>query len=526
MKTLLRLMLLCTIIIGCGTPSKSTSSSKLMNEVKTLDPVEYASTITSDELKEMLYRYASDEFEGRDTGENGQKLAVEYIKSQYKALGIKSPLGEDDYFQEVPLQRQSVAKAKIIINGSELSNFESHIVLRTSENLELQTKEIAYVGYGIDSENYSDYKGIDVKGKIVLAKSGEPKDGDGNYVTSGKNEETKWTNGRQSLSSKREAAIANGAIALIYMDDFLFSRYAPYYQRQAASGSKGRLSVKNNKDELLMLLVNEEFGKALHKDVLQKSEQTVVQTNLEISVENKTEDVNSENVLAYIEGSEKPEEIIVLSAHLDHIGYYNGEICNGADDDGSGTVALIEIAEAFKKAKNEGNGAKRSLLFLHVTGEEKGLLGSSYYTDVEPIFPLENTVADLNIDMIGRTDPKRIEGERNYIYLIGSDKLSTDLHNISEAVNSKYCNLDLDYKFNDENDPNRYYYRSDHYNFAKNNIPVIFYFNGTHDDYHRPTDTPDKIEYDLLENRTRLVFHTAWELANRDERIVVDKATE
>jgi len=526
MKTLLSLTLLCTIIVGCGTSSKTQTSSVMKNKEKTVDPVKYASTITSDELKEMLYTYSSDEFEGRDTGEKGQKLAVEYIKNQYNTLGIKSPLGEDDYFQEVPLLRQSVPQAKIKINGTELNSFESHVVLRASGNLELKSDQIVYVGFGIDTEAYSDYKGIDVKGKIVLAKSGEPKDSEGNYVTTGDKQETKWTNGRQSLSSKREAAITNGAKALIYMDDFLFSRYAPYYKRQAASGAKGRLSLKNNKDNLLMLLVNEEFGKTLYQDVLDKSQKTVIQTNLQISVENKTEDVNSENVLAFIKGSEKPEEIVVLSAHLDHIGYYNGEVCNGADDDGSGTVALIEIAEAFKQAKEDGNGVKRSLLFLHVTGEEKGLLGSSYYTDVEPIFPLENTVADLNIDMIGRTDPKRTEGDRNYIYLIGSDKLSTELHNISEDVNSKYCNVELDYTYNDENDPNRYYYRSDHYNFAKNNIPVIFYFNGTHDDYHRPSDTPEKIEYDLLENRTRLVFHTAWELANRDERIVVDKATE
>ena len=161
-------------------------------------------------------------------------------------------------------------------------------------------------------------------------------------------------------------------------------------------------------------------------------------------------------------------------------------------------------------------------MFLHVTGEEKGLLGSQYYTDNDPIFPLAETVADLNIDMIGRIDPKR-EGDRNYIYLIGSDKLSTDLHNISEEVNKKYMNIELDYTYNDENDPNRFYYRSDHYNFVKNNIPIIFYFNGTHDDYHRPSDTPDKINYDLLENRARLVFYTAWEVANRNDRLVVDK---
>ena len=215
-------------------------------------------------------------------------------------------------------------------------------------------------------------------------------------------------------------------------------------------------------------------------------------------------------------------QVIVISAHLDHLGTKNELIYNGADDDGSGTVAILEIAEAFKKAANNGLGPKRTIVFLHVTGEEMGLLGSKYYTSVDPIFPLENTVVNLNLDMIGRHDEKH-ENDRKYIYLIGSDRLSNELHEISEENNKKYTHLNLDYAYNAKNDPNRFYYRSDHYNFAKNNVPSIFYFSGTHEDYHRPTDTPDKIEYDLFETRTKLVFYTAWELANRDERIVVDK---
>lgn len=232
---------------------------------------------------------------------------------------------------------------------------------------------------------------------------------------------------------------------------------------------------------------------------------------------------DSENVVAFIKGSEFPDEVIVLSAHLDHVGIDDeGNVFNGADDDGSGTVALLEMAEAFKKAVKDGKGPKRSILFLHVTGEELGLYGSAYYAD-NPIFPLANTVVNLNTDMIGRIDPDKAETP-NYIYLIGSDKLSQELHEVSEAVAKKYSSdLEIDYTYNDENDPNRFYYRSDHYNFAKNNIPVIFYFNGTHADYHKISDTPDKIEYELMEKRTRLIFHTAWEVANREGRITADK---
>ncbi len=229
----------------------------------------------------------------------------------------------------------------------------------------------------------------------------------------------------------------------------------------------------------------------------------------------------TQNVVAYIKGSEFPDEVIVISAHYDHVGVKNGEVYNGADDDGSGSMALLEIAEAFQEAVKKGYRPKRSILFLHVTGEEIGLYGSKYYTD-NPIFPLENTVCDLNIDMIGRIGEGK-EGNENYVYLIGSDKLSQELHNLSEEVNKKYTQLELDYTYNDPNDPNRFYYRSDHYNFAKHNVPIIFYFNGVHEDYHQASDTPDKIHYDLLAKRAKLVFLTAWEVANRENRITADK---
>ncbi len=230
---------------------------------------------------------------------------------------------------------------------------------------------------------------------------------------------------------------------------------------------------------------------------------------------------DSENIWAFIEGTDKKEEIIVISAHYDHVGVKNNEIYNGADDDGSGTVAVLEIAKAFKKAANEGNKPRRSLLFLHVTGEEHGLHGSRYYAE-NPLYALENTVANINIDMIGRRDDLH-RNTNNYIYVIGSDRLSSELHNINESVNKAYTKLELDYKYNDRNDPERIYYRSDHYNFAKKGVPAIFFFNGTHEDYHLPSDTPDKIEYDALTKRTQLAFALAWELANRPERIKVDR---
>ena len=234
----------------------------------------------------------------------------------------------------------------------------------------------------------------------------------------------------------------------------------------------------------------------------------------------KNKYIKGENVLGFIEGTDLKEELIIITAHYDHLGKHEDKIFNGADDDGSGTVATLEIAEAFMSAKKEGNGPRRSVLIMPVSGEEKGLLGSKYYTD-HPIYPLENTVANLNIDMIGRVDDWHENGD--YVYLIGADMLSQELHDISEQTNDQYIGLELDYTFNAEDDPNRYYYRSDHYNFAKNNIPVIFYFNGVHEDYHKVTDTVEKIDFNKIQTITRLVFLTAWELSNRDERIQLNK---
>ena len=340
MKKFNTLLLILALSVSC---SQENASDK------------YAESITSEELSDLIYEFSSDKFEGRNTGEPGQKLAVEFIRDFYKSNNIIKAENTEDYFQKF------------------LVDFQSRQVTRPDN---------------INQDN------ID------------------------------W--------------------------------------------------------------------------------------------------VKTENVAAIIEGSTYPNEYIVLTAHLDHVGTENGEIFNGADDDGSGSMALLEIAEAFKLAELDGNRPKRSIVILHVSAEEKGLLGSKYYSE-NPLYPLDDTITNLNLDMIGRTDPTRNSYNDEYIYLIGTDRLSTMLHETSEKVNDRTVKLELDYRFNAWDDPNRFYERSDHWHFAKNNIPVIFYFSGTHEDYHQPTDTAEKIRYDLLTKRTRLIFHTAWEIANMDERIEVDQ---
>jgi Zn-dependent M28 family amino/carboxypeptidase len=273
-------------------------------------------------------------------------------------------------------------------------------------------------------------------------------------------------------------------------------------------------AILSSKKQSVSKLMNTITSKA-------KPIQFASKTSLQIGIKQEKIKIGSENVLGYVEGTDKKNELIVITAHYDHLGKHDGVVYNGADDDGSGTVAVMELAQAFMIAKKEGKGPRRSMLFMTVSGEEKGLLGSDYYTK-HPVFPLANTVCDLNIDMIGRLDETH-KNNANYVYLIGSDKLSKELHTISEQNNKLYCDIDLDYTYNNDTDPNRYYYRSDHYNFAKNNIPVIFYFNGVHADYHQETDEVQKIDFNKMEKITRLVFYTAWELANREERIKLDK---
>ena len=228
--------------------------------------------------------------------------------------------------------------------------------------------------------------------------------------------------------------------------------------------------------------------------------------------------VDTQNVAAIIKGSKYPESYIIITGHLDHVGKDGDIVYNGADDNGSGTVSILEIAQAFQIAVNDGKRPKRSIVFLHVSGEEEGLLGSEYYVN-NPLYPIKETFANLNLDMIGRTDPTRGYNDEDYIYSIGSDRISKELKKVSEMVNKQTINLKLDYRFDVPNDPNDFYERSDHYNFAKKNIPVIFFFSGTHEDYHGPNDTFDKIRFDLLTKRARLIFHTAWELANMDKEL-------
>jgi Zn-dependent M28 family amino/carboxypeptidase len=246
----------------------------------------------------------------------------------------------------------------------------------------------------------------------------------------------------------------------------------------------------------------------------------------------KNEKPMTQNVVAVWEGADPvlKNEYVAVGAHYDHIGICEpgtaDPICNGADDDGSGTTALLGMAEAISHAKQR---PKRSILFVWHCGEEKGLWGSRYFTDY-PTIPLAQIVTQLNIDMIGRskkdgdTNPRNatLSGP-NQIYVIGSTMMSTDLGKLSETVNKSYLNLQYDLRYDDPNDTNRFFFRSDHYNYARKGIPIIFFFDGVHEDYHRPGDEAQKIDYEKMEKVARTIYMTLWEVANLPVRPKVDK---
>lgn len=483
----------------------------------------YSKIISADHMSKNLHVLASDEYEGRETGQKGQKMAAEYIANQFKTIGIL-PYKDNTYYQEFPLNLILPSSAAINIKGKILQANKDFYNYPGLSEQKISVDNILFLGYGIEEENYNDYLNIDVKEKAVMIMSGEPYSQDSVSLISGKKTPSLWST---YYKLKPEKAREKGVLVLLIIVDDLEKDVANNKHRLEAP----TLKLNFGKKEMPIIYISKAMAKTiLKKQSLEKIKETISsnknpfgvkeKTELVIDIKNTIQKISSENVLGFIEGTDLKEEVVVLTAHYDHLGKDGNIVFNGADDDGSGTVAVINMAEAFAQAKKEGYGVRRSMLFMTVAGEEKGLLGSAYYTE-NPVYPLKNTVCDLNIDMIGRVDEKHANNP-NYIYLIGSDKLSSQLHSISESANKTYSNIELDYTYNDEKDKNRFYYRSDHYNFAKNGIPVIFYFNGVHADYHKETDEVQKIDFNKMEKITRLVFFTAWEVANRTERIVVD----
>ena len=484
------------------------------------------------DLKKHLSFLASDELGGRYTLSASSAIAARYLASQLEYYGYRGGARDGSFFQKVPIGSRKVNTEQTgitLTTGADKKEFKyvDGFASQSPANADV-SGGLAFVGYGVSSpkNNHDDYAGLDVKGKVVVIMLGAP-----DSLQDVKLEEHE---------QGEKAAIAHGAAGLILVaPQFLhqWEQFKRYIGRDSSglpppSSTSGKdfpvITAGPPLVQAIASMMGKEVSYLMEASGAALQPATIPGTiELKMSVAAKDVPV-AQNVVAILDGTDPAlkDQYVVFSAHYDHLETRNGQIYNGADDDGSGTVAVLEIAQALAMEPR----SKRSILIIFHTGEEMGLLGSQFNTDYEPVVPLEKLVANFNIDMIGRSRPQGDTDVRNReltdkdsVYVIGADKLSTELHQINEQTNKETARLRLDYTYNDENHPARFYYRSDHYNYAKHGIPIIFYFTGVHQDYHRPTDDIEKIDFDKVERITRMIFAAGWRVANLDHRLVVDK---
>ncbi len=493
----------------------------------------YAGEITGKNLQKHLSIIASAEMEGRETGTEGQRKAAAYIEAQFKAMGLQSVPALNGYQQFYPLYQDSLLTTSLTAGGKDAIFGTDFIApLNANETGKFKAKKLIFIGYGIDDKLYSDYTNVNVKGKVVVFMLGEPKK-DGKFLISGATRGSEWS--FPGISKKLATAAAKGAVGALVINP----QQESFNQRAVDNSKKTGVYFPRANDAKMInyALLSHAFARtilgndfAIDTIIATAKRGEMLKINgfekkykTSFSFDKYRNTINASNVVGIIEGTDKKDEYIFLTGHYDHLGMRNGKIYYGADDDGSGTVAVINMAEAFMKAAKEGYRPRRTIVFMTVSGEEKGLWGSEYYSD-HPFYPLDKTSVNLNTDMVGRIDTERKTADSlNYVYVIGHDKLSSELPIINEGVNNKYTQLVLDYKFDDPADPNRIYFRSDHYNFARKGVPILFFYDGMlKSDYHQPGDTVDKIYWDLYEKRVKMIFHTAWEMANRDSMLKRD----
>ena len=500
-------------------------------------------TIAANQLRNYLTFIASDEMEGRDTPSRGLDTTAKFLAMNLAMWGFK-PAGDDgSFFQRIELRRNRTdsGQTKVELNGRALNAGTDYIPAGGSGNV---SGQLVFAGNGwfIKAKEMDAYKGVDPAGKIAvifgvpnsfprgIARSDFGKEGEG-YM------------------NPTDYARSKGVVGLIYVPDFQYlANWQRNRQRIMERGSTvvAKFQPQSGASSLPSIVISPEIAQAVFAGEAQSAVNLFNTSGnslpgafllrdtkkVTMNVASNSETVSTQNVVAVWEGSDPvlKAEYVALGAHYDHVGICppvgDDTICNGADDDGSGTTALLGMAEALAKAPVR---PKRSVLFVWHCGEEKGLWGSRYFTEF-PKVPLNQIVAQLNIDMIGRSKKEGDTNPRNSeltgpdaIYVIGSTMMSTELGDLVNAVNKSFLNITYDTKYDDPKDPNRFFYRSDHYNYARKGIPIIFFFDGVHEDYHRPGDTADKVDYQKMEKVTRTIYMTLWEVANRPVRVKVDK---
>jgi hypothetical protein len=514
----------------------------------------YQQTITPEALAARLYFLASDSLEGRETTTRGQKLAAQYLASQYRLMGLApkgtvrnvDPLSPAAYFQPFTVYKRTPKEThlEVLSNGNRVA--ASTFSAESSDDLSYFLTgnavkaggDVVFAGYGIadDKLGYNDYaalaaKGISIDGKWVMMLADEPlSDAATSLFPAAERKLSKWG---ATFMPKRKAILGAGRPAGVLLVRYASPRMQGTFADNAALASRnaqrvGPVSLTqspfpptyaiSSKLADQILAASGQTVDDLRRQINQSLKPTVFDVkNVQVNATaEQFKGLETENVLAFIEGSDPrlKDEVVVISSHYDHLGLdpnlKGDQIFNGAADDGSGVVASLELAQAFMKAKRDGFGPRRSILFINFAGEEKGLLGSSYYAHREPLIPLEKTVADINMDGVGGIDPKHPTRSRNYIYIIGADKLSGEIIDTNKRI-KEATKSDLELTASQDTG-------SDHFNFQAQLIPFIFYSTGLIEHYHQPGDEPNTIDYDHLARVARLIFGTAWQLANQDAR--------
>ncbi len=535
---------------GCAATETITYSTS------TEDLLRFGEQIDTDFLRQHLEVIAHDSLEGRDTGMRGQKVAAEYIAEFYQDLGF-TPKGDNGtYFQHFDLN--ATVTDSLVYRTYQITGTDTVLVNHTVESPDSHGEyyrlfggsvpisgNVVFGGFGVNdaARGVHHLDGDDLENSWVLIFEDIP------YVVDGDTLISPQINGNLRLGTIFRNYNANGILLITDDPQEDFEELASVNAQLVSNPTDMSLAYLNNGRRSPMLPVGvKHVSPAMAADILGLDDEKQIRekrdsliTNirdfratatshyLEYSPYNGRSTIETENVLAYLEGadSELKDEVLVLMAHYDHIGIGSPDetgdmIYNGADDNGSGTVGLMAIARALHEADQQGYRPKRSILFLHVSAEEIGLLGSRYYSD-HPVIPIENTVASFNADMIGRSDPESIErGETDYVYLIGGEIISSGLDSLVVTANEKSVNMTLDRRYNDLNDPNQFYRRSDHWNFGRLSVPFVFFFTGVHDDYHQPSDTVDKIEFDKYRRVVELIYSSAIKVTNYEGRPEVD----
>ena len=478
-----------------------------------------ASKVSIERLKKNLYYLASEQLEGRDMGSRGDTLASEYIMNSFKENNLVAPYNQGtSYFQAMPFYKKSLEQSELIIGDKKFENRNGwNLSLSNTETLKLDDLSVVFAGYGIENSNYNDFSNIDVKGKAVLLLAGQPQDSAGNYLLSGNKQPARIPSPVNLLKEK------GAALVLLYnklVSDAFFqqkSSLVSFARNQAIQNSNVPSIFLSEGVANALLSASQKTIKSLEHEITQalRPQSFNISTNACINLKIDQTKETAPNVIGYIKGTDSAAGCIILSAHHDHVGKNGKEIYYGAVDNASGTVAIMEIAKLLNNAIEKGIRPKRSIIIASYTGEEKGLFGSFHFAE-NPIFPIEKTWAVLNIDMMGRVDTfysgKRADS--NYAYILVKDTLNRGLRTALFTANEKLGQLTLDTYYEQPQFMQRRLTGSDQYPFFLKGVPFIRIDCGFSKDYHKPTDTPDKINYELLSKQVKLAFLTTWNIAN------------